>query len=65
MNKKVREYIKWNIERNKVIDKRKLYYKCINNIKLCKNMSYSSFVGILRGMEKIETDEKIVKYVGE
>lgn len=61
---RVRRYVNYHASRKKILDKRKLYYSCINNIPVCKNMTYNSFVGILRTMPTIEADSKRIMYVG-
>lgn len=60
----VKRYVNYHTSRKKIFDKRKLYYLCMDNIAVCKNMTYSSFVGILRTMPTIEMDSERVMYVG-
>ncbi len=61
---KVRKYVNYHLSRKKIFDKRKLYHLCMNNIPTCKNMTYNSFVAILRIMPTVEADSKNVMYVG-
>ena len=64
-NNKVKEYVNYHLSRKKVIDKRKLYYECIENIPICKNMTYRSFAMIVKNISNVKADRKNIRYVKE